>query len=77
MIVATLRGMDLVQRLVPDELWELFQRVVDTYLYFHGVVDGDWGMSTAAGLMKGVIGFVLIYLANKVAHRLGEQGVYR
>lgn len=31
----------------------------------------------AAGLMTGVIGFVLIYLANKVAHRLGEQGVYR
>lgn len=43
--------MDLVQRLVPDELWELFQRVVDTYVYFHGVVDGDWGMSTAAGLL--------------------------
>ncbi len=32
--------------------------VMDTYVYFHGVVDGDWGgMSTAAGLMKGVIGF--------------------
>ncbi|MFC5799859.1 ABC transporter permease [Streptomyces formicae] len=51
--------------------------VIDTYVYFHGVVDGDWGMSTAAGLMKGVIGFVLIVLANKLAHRLGEQGVYR
>ncbi|RAJ91303.1 putative aldouronate transport system permease protein [Streptomyces sp. PsTaAH-137] len=51
--------------------------VLDTYVYFHGVVDGDWGMSTAAGLMKGVIGFVLIVIANKVAHRLGEQGVYQ
>ncbi|MCT4353725.1 ABC transporter permease subunit [Streptomyces sp. Je 1-79] len=51
--------------------------VLDTYVYFHGVVDGDWGMSTAAGLMKGVIGFILIVLANKLAHRLGEQGVYR
>ncbi|WP_374991320.1 ABC transporter permease [Streptomyces sp. LHD-70] len=51
--------------------------VLDTYVYYHGVVDGDWGMSTAAGLMKGVIGFVLIVLANKLAHRLGEQGVYR
>ncbi|WP_434975553.1 ABC transporter permease [Streptomyces mesophilus] len=51
--------------------------VLDTYVYYHGVVDGDWGMSTAAGLMKGVIGFVLIVVANKVAHRLGEQGVYR
>ncbi|QKW10884.1 sugar ABC transporter permease [Streptomyces sp. NA04227] len=51
--------------------------VLDTYVYFHGVVDGDWGISTAAGLMKGVIGFILIVLANKLAHRLGEQGVYR
>ncbi|MFF1588891.1 ABC transporter permease [Streptomyces sp. NPDC058286] len=51
--------------------------VLDTYVYFHGVVDGDWGMSTAAGLMKGVIGFVMIVLANKFAHRLGEQGVYQ
>ncbi|MFI1965323.1 ABC transporter permease [Streptomyces pathocidini] len=51
--------------------------VMDTYVYFHGVVDGDWGISTAAGLMKGVIGFALILAANKLAHRFGEQGVYR
>jgi putative aldouronate transport system permease protein len=51
--------------------------VMDTYVYYHGIIDGDWGMSTAAGLMKGVIGFALIYAANKLAHRFGEQGVYR
>ncbi len=51
--------------------------VLDTYVYFHGVVDGDWGMSTAAGLMKGVIGLVLILAANKLAHRFGEQGAYK
>jgi len=51
--------------------------VMDTYVYYHGVIDGDWGMSTAAGLMKGVIGFALILAANKLAHRFGEQGVYR
>ncbi|NBE50405.1 ABC transporter permease subunit [Streptomyces sp. YC537] len=64
----------LLQR---DNVGQEASEVLDTYVYFHGVVDGDWGMSTAAGLMKGVIGFVLIYLANKAAHRLGEQGVYR
>ena len=30
----------------------------------------------AAGLFKAAIGIVLILLANHVAHRLGEQGVY-
>jgi putative aldouronate transport system permease protein len=31
----------------------------------------------AAGLFKGVVGALLVYAANKVAHRLGEQGVYK
>lgn len=51
--------------------------VIDTYVYYHGIRDGDWGMSTAAGLMKGVIGAALIFAANKLAHRFGEQGIYR
>ncbi len=51
--------------------------VMDTYVYYHGVIDGSWGTSTAAGLIKGVIGFALILSANKLAHRFGEQGVYR
>ncbi|RSM96253.1 polysaccharide ABC transporter ATP-binding protein [Nonomuraea sp. WAC 01424] len=51
--------------------------VIDTYVYYHGIRDGDWGMSTAAGLMKGLIGAALIYAANKLAHRFGEQGIYR
>lgn len=51
--------------------------VVDTFVFYTGIVNGNWGYATAAGLVKGVIGAVLIYSANKVAHRLGEQGVYR
>jgi putative aldouronate transport system permease protein len=30
----------------------------------------------AAGLLKGVIGLILILAANKAAHLLGEPGVY-
>ncbi|MGS2617768.1 ABC transporter permease [Micromonospora sp. LZ34] len=51
--------------------------VIDTFVYYTGVLGGDWGYGAAAGLAKGVIGAVLVYLANKIAHRLGEQGVYR
>jgi putative aldouronate transport system permease protein len=50
--------------------------VLDTYVYYHGVVDGNWGVGIAVGLIKGVVGFVLILGANKAAHMLGEQGVY-
>lgn len=51
--------------------------VIDTFVYYRGIVGGDYGFAAAAGLFKGVIGALLVYAANKVAHRLGEQGVYR
>ncbi|MEU6990855.1 ABC transporter permease subunit [Streptomyces sp. NPDC046465] len=50
--------------------------VLDTYIYYHGVVYGDWGVGAAAGLVKGVIGALMIWGANKVAHAFGEHGVY-
>jgi len=50
--------------------------VLDTYVYFHGIGDGNFGLGAAAGLFKGVVGLILILVANKVSHLLGEQGVY-
>lgn len=51
--------------------------VLDTYSYYTGVIGGDWSMGAAAGLAKGVVGTILIVLANKIAHMLGEDGIYR
>ncbi|ONK15393.1 ABC transporter permease subunit [Streptomyces sp. MP131-18] len=51
--------------------------VLDTFVYFHGVLGADWGYSAAAGLFKGLVGAVLVFAANRIAHRLGEQGVYK
>lgn len=51
--------------------------VLDTFVYYHGIVGGDWGLSTAVGLVKGVIGALLVLGANKVAHVFGEPGVYQ
>jgi putative aldouronate transport system permease protein len=51
--------------------------VIDTLVYYKGLVGGDFGYAAAAGLFKGVVGALLVFVANKVAHRLGEQGVYR
>ncbi|MDQ3657209.1 MAG: ABC transporter permease subunit [Chloroflexota bacterium] len=50
--------------------------VLDTFTYFRGVRGGDWGMAAAAGLLKGVIGAALIYGANRLAKRFGEEGVF-
>ncbi|QOR70878.1 sugar ABC transporter permease [Ruania alkalisoli] len=51
--------------------------VLDTYVYNHGVLGGNWGVSAAVGLVKGVVGVVLVLGANKLAHIFGEEGVYR
>ena len=50
--------------------------VIDTYVYFKGIVGGQWGVTAAAGLIKGIIGTVIVIGANKFAHRMGQEGVY-
>ncbi len=50
--------------------------VLDTYVYYQAIVPQQWGLGAAAGLFKAVIGLALILTANKIAHKLGEQGVY-
>jgi putative aldouronate transport system permease protein len=51
--------------------------VIDTYVYYQGVVNGDWSFAAAAGLVKGVVSLALVLGANKVAHLFGEAGVYK
>jgi putative aldouronate transport system permease protein len=51
--------------------------VLDTYVYNNGVLAGDWGISAAVGLVKGLVGVALVLGANKLAHLFGEQGIYQ
>jgi putative aldouronate transport system permease protein len=51
--------------------------VLDTYVYNNGILGGNWGVSAAVGLVKGVVGVALVLGANKLAHMFGEQGVYQ
>ena len=51
--------------------------VLDTYVYYQGVIGGDWSFAAAAGLIKGVVSLLLVLGANKLAHLFGEAGVYR
>lgn len=51
--------------------------VVDTYVYYQGVLFGDWSFAAAAGLVTGVISLLLVLGANKLAHVFGEAGIYQ
>ena len=50
--------------------------VLDTFVYYHGIVGGDWGLATAVGLVKGVGGALLVLSANRLAHLFGQPGLY-
>ena len=50
--------------------------VFDTYVYRVGLQQGQFSYSTAVGLFKSVIGFILVILANKIAKLFGEEGIY-
>ncbi len=51
--------------------------VLDTFVYFEGIQYSKWGFALAAGLTKGVVALLLVLGANKLAHRMGEAGVYQ
>ncbi|MGC5165709.1 ABC transporter permease [Luteimicrobium sp. DT211] len=51
--------------------------VIDTYVYYQGVIYGDWSFAAAAGLVKGIVSLALVLGANKLAHVFGESGVYK
>jgi putative aldouronate transport system permease protein len=51
--------------------------VITTFGYRNGIVQGNYSYGAAAGLFLGVTSVILILSANKVAHLLGEDGLYR
>ncbi|MFI8931200.1 ABC transporter permease [Streptomyces sp. NPDC053474] len=51
--------------------------VLDTYVWNVGLDNGNFSYAAAVGIVKGIFGLVLVLAANKVAHLMGEQGVYK
>ncbi|MGI5893882.1 MAG: ABC transporter permease [Candidatus Merdivicinus sp.] len=50
--------------------------VFDTYVYRMGITGGQFSYSTAVGLFKSIISLILVYTANKLAERAGEEGIF-
>lgn len=50
--------------------------VLDTYVYRVGITMGRYSFATAAGLFQSVVGLILLLFTNRVAKRLGEEGLW-
>jgi putative aldouronate transport system permease protein len=50
--------------------------VLDTFIYFRGIQNGDVGYATAVGLARGIFGCFMVVAANKFAKKLGGEGIF-
>ena len=64
----------LLQR---DYVGQAAGEVLDTFVYYHGIIGGDWGVSAAVGLVKGIVAALLVISANRIAHAFGQEGLYQ
>lgn len=54
------------------EVGEIF----DTFVYTAGLRQGQFSFSTAVGFFKSFVGLLLVIIANWLAKKFGEEGVY-
>ncbi|ALS28102.1 protein lplB [Paenibacillus sp. 32O-W] len=50
--------------------------VFDTYVYLKGLTQAQYSYSAAVGMFKSLVGLVLVIGANRLAKKMGEEGVY-
>jgi len=50
--------------------------IIDTYVYTAALKQGQYSYATAIGFFKSFVGLIMVMLANKLARKMGEEGVY-
>ena len=68
-------GFDQIYNLYSPMVYESGD-VLDTYVYRIGLVGRQYSFGTAVGLLRSVIGMVLMVSANKLTHSLTGQRIY-
>ena len=52
-----------------------FQYQLAVYIYNKGIGNGKFSMSTAVGLFQSLIGLMLVIISDRIAKKLGEDGL--
>ncbi|MBI9049184.1 MAG: sugar ABC transporter permease [Anaerolineaceae bacterium] len=50
--------------------------ILDTWVYRQGILSFQFSLATAVGFFKGVIGLVMILVANKIAKRVANESLF-
>lgn len=50
--------------------------IIDTWVYRAGLIDMQYGLATAVGLLKSVVGFILISISYGLAYRFANYRIF-
>lgn len=62
--------------LLQNELNKEASEIISTYVYKQGLVQVKYSFSAAVGLFNSVINFVLLFITNFIAGRLGDTSLF-
>ncbi|MGG1516686.1 ABC transporter permease subunit [Paenibacillus oryzisoli] len=68
-------GLDQVINLYNPMVFEVGD-ILDTYIYRVGIEQFNLSLAAAADVIKGVIGFALVLIANQIAKRMNDSGIF-
>jgi len=46
---------------------------IDVYILIYGIGNANYSLATAAGMFKNIVNITLIFIANEIAKRAGEE----
>lgn len=65
-----------VQYLLGNGLVQSVSQTIDIYVLKWGISQNDYSLGTAAGLFKSAVSILLIFIANAIAKRHGEERLF-
>ena len=68
-------GFDQIFNLYSPAVYEVGD-IIDTYVYRAGLLEMNYSLSTAVGLMKSAISIVLILTSNRLAYKLANSRIF-
>lgn len=62
--------------IIGNDLVKNFSDVISTFVYRIGIGAGDFTLATAVGLFQSVVSLIFLLVANYIAEKSGEQGIW-
>ncbi|MNW54567.1 putative multiple-sugar transport system permease YteP [compost metagenome] len=62
-----------LQYLLGNGLTVDWSQTIDIFVLKYGISMGNYSLATAAGIFKTIVSVVLVFIANYIAKRLGEE----